>query len=102
MNNLLPSTDDHALSAAYRSRMDSFEPKEVVIVPVHHLLANTETMSIPSGVSRDWRKLAQAHYQEHFLINTHHQVLNASHVANTATCLHAILLANQSQGKMLN
>lgn len=78
---------DLVLAAAYRSRMERFEPAASIAVPLHHLLANHGPDPLPQGVTRDWSGSASAGYREHQLDSGHHQVLDAAHAGAVAEYL---------------
>ncbi|HVK94378.1 MAG TPA: amino acid adenylation domain-containing protein, partial [Noviherbaspirillum sp.] len=90
MNEALPQAAATPLSAAYRVRMEDFEPTGMVNTPLHHLMATLDTAP-PDGVSRDWSRLAGAGYWEQTLKGNHHQLLDAAHVGQAVECLRGVM-----------
>ena len=88
---VLALPDQGAAGAAYRARIAAFTPHGVLKAPVYHVQAGAGPEPSTPGLTRNWRHLAGTGSCDYRLAASHHQLLDAGHVAATAHTLRAIL-----------
>ena len=60
-------------------------------VPIHHLLAEHDSSTIPQGVSRDWRDATTGAYVEHAVGGGHFGVLTGPHLEDNTRLIRALI-----------